>query len=111
MNKRQLAAELAKRTDLKCTESLEVIDHLISLIKETLAEGDDVRLAGLGRFHLKYTPGGIRRDPFRKCEEYESPDWYEVICSIYETTDLYINGRLLDLDKGTPIKLDPAAYI
>lgn len=110
MNKRQLAAKLAKRTGLNGSESLKLINCIIFLIKEALADGDDVRLAGLCRFYLKYNPEEIRRDRFNN-EDYESPEWYQARCSVYGTTDLYINGRLLDFDKDSPTELNPVSLI
>jgi len=60
MNKNELIADLADKTDLTKAKAAEAIDAFIAIVSKALAKGDEVRLVGFGTFgvvHRKATEG------------------------------------------------------
>lgn len=57
MNKTTLVAEIAKRADLPRSDVAEVVDVALALIRERVARGQRVSLAGFGSFER------VRRSP------------------------------------------------
>jgi DNA-binding protein HU-beta len=51
MKKNELVSELAKRTDQPKVATEKVINEFISVVTETLKEGDEVYLAGFGTIY------------------------------------------------------------
>ena len=52
MNKKELARELAERTDLTQNKANAVIDELVSIIQEHLKNGETIRFVGFGTFKV-----------------------------------------------------------
>jgi DNA-binding protein HU-beta len=60
MNKNELIAEVADKTDLTKAKAAETIDAFISTISKSLSKGEEIRLVGFGTFtvvHRKATEG------------------------------------------------------
>ncbi len=60
MNKNELIADLADKTDLTKAKAAEAIDAFIAIVSKSLSKGDEVRLVGFGTFgvvHRKATEG------------------------------------------------------
>ena len=60
MNKNELIAEVADKTDLTKAKAAEAIDAFISVISKSLSKGEEIRLVGFGTFtvvHRKATEG------------------------------------------------------
>ena len=63
MNKKELAAELAERQNLKKSEVLELINEMVNVIDEELSKGGKVRLSGIGTFFTKERASSKGRNP------------------------------------------------
>jgi DNA-binding protein HU-beta len=63
MNKAELVNSLAERTGLTKTKSNEVVDTLVSVISETLKDGDKVTLVGFGTFTTTQRDARKGRNP------------------------------------------------
>jgi DNA-binding protein HU-beta len=60
MNKNELIAQIADKSDLTKAKAAEAVDAFIECIGDALAAGDEVRLVGFGTFmvaHRKATDG------------------------------------------------------
>jgi DNA-binding protein HU-beta len=60
MNKNELIADLADKTDLTKAKAAEAVDAFIAIVSKAMAKGDEVRLVGFGTFctvHRKATEG------------------------------------------------------
>jgi len=51
--KADLVDTIYNRVDLPKTKSTQVVESLVEIIKETLANGDDVLISGFGKFVVK----------------------------------------------------------
>jgi nucleoid DNA-binding protein len=63
MNKKELAAELAKRQGFKKSEVLDLINEMVDVIEGKLSEGGEVRISGIGRFFTKERASSKGRNP------------------------------------------------
>lgn len=63
MNKKELAAVLAEKQNLKKSKVLDILNDLIEVIEEELKEGKEVRYSGLGTFFTKERAGSKGRNP------------------------------------------------
>lgn len=60
MNKNELIAEVADKSDLTKAKASEAIDAFIAVVSKALSKGDEIRLVGFGTFtvvHRKATEG------------------------------------------------------
>ena len=60
MNKNELIAEVADKTDLTKAKAAEAVDAFIAVISKSLSKGEEIRLVGFGTFtvvHRKATEG------------------------------------------------------
>ena len=60
MNKNELIAEVADKTDLTKAKAAEALDAYIAAISKSLSKGEEIRLVGFGTFtvvHRKATEG------------------------------------------------------
>lgn len=57
MNKRELIAASARRTDLTQRQMRQAVEAILETIAEALAAGDEVVLSDLGRFYVQTYPG------------------------------------------------------
>lgn len=66
MRKIELADKLAHRLNIRRDEAFSIISNLVDVMKESLAEGKEVRLTGLGKFSPELRGGTPKRDFFRQ---------------------------------------------
>lgn len=50
MNKNELIADLANKTDLTKAKAAEAVDAFIEIVSKAMSKGDEVRLVGFGTF-------------------------------------------------------------
>ena len=63
MNKKQLAGKVASKVKLTKAKVEQVLDTALSVISETLINGQKVRLVGFGNFVVRSRKGRIGRNP------------------------------------------------
>jgi DNA-binding protein HU-beta len=63
MNKGELIAALAAKTELSKKESELALNGVLDVIAESLAKGDKVQLIGFGTFEAKERPARVARNP------------------------------------------------
>lgn len=63
MNKKQLSQEVAARLSLTDKAAGELVDTVLELITEKLAEGDKVALSGFGTFEVRERSARTGRNP------------------------------------------------
>ena len=63
MNKGELVAALAAKTELSKKDSEVALNALVDVICETLAKGEKVQLIGFGTFESKSRPARVARNP------------------------------------------------
>ena len=63
MNKGELVAALAAKTELSKKDSEVALNALVDVIGETLAKGEKVQLIGFGTFESKSRPARVARTP------------------------------------------------
>ena len=63
MNKAELAAEVAKKTDLSKTKAWETVSACFESIKGSLKKGQKVSLIGFGSFSVKHRKARTGRNP------------------------------------------------
>ncbi|KYH33855.1 DNA-binding protein HU [Moorella mulderi DSM 14980] len=70
MNKMDLVASVAEKTDLTKKDAEKVVSAVLASIEEALAQGDKVQLVGFGTFEIKERAARVGRNP-RTGEEIE----------------------------------------
>ena len=63
MNKSDLIAAMADRTNLSKTDAGRCLDSFLDIIQSNLAAGDQVTLVGFGSFGVKDRPARTGRNP------------------------------------------------
>jgi DNA-binding protein HU-beta len=63
MNKNELIAAVAEKSDLTKAKAAEALDAVIDAITEALAAGDEVRLVGFGTFAVAQRAASEGRNP------------------------------------------------
>ena len=63
MNKAELANEIARKTKLSKSKSLETLNATFEAIKFTLKKGQKIQLVGFGSFLVKQRKARIGRNP------------------------------------------------
>ena len=63
MNKAQLVAQIAKRSELTKKDTQAALTSLQKVITKSLSEGDQVQINGFGTFALSYYPARTGRNP------------------------------------------------
>ena len=63
MNKAQLVAQIAKRSELTKKDTQAALTTLQKVITKSLSEGDQVQINGFGTFALSYYPARTGRNP------------------------------------------------
>ena len=63
MNKGELVAALAAKTELSKKDSEAALNGLLDVIGETIAKGEKVQLIGFGTFESKIRPARTARNP------------------------------------------------
>jgi DNA-binding protein HU-beta len=73
MNKRELIAAAARQSGVTQVQTRETLEAILDVIAKTLTTGDQVTLAGFGRFEPKdYTGRPVRHPRTRETYETES---------------------------------------
>ena len=63
MNKTELVAAVAEKTDMTKVASAKVVEAVMDTITETPAKGDNVTLIGFGTFTVRERAARMGRDP------------------------------------------------
>lgn len=63
MNKAQLASEIANKTKLSKSKSLETLNATFESIRSSLKKGQRVQLVGFGTFSVKQRKARLGRNP------------------------------------------------
>ena len=63
MNKMDLVASVAEKTDLTKKEAEKVVSAVLASVEEALAQGDKVQLVGFGTFEIKERAARVGRNP------------------------------------------------
>ena len=63
MNKGELVAALAAKTEMTKKESEAALNGIIDVIAESMAKGEKVQLIGFGTFEAKNRPARVARNP------------------------------------------------
>jgi integration host factor subunit alpha len=53
MTKAELVSAISQQTDLSQNEASDVLEEMLSIIKETLESGEDLKVSGFGKFEVK----------------------------------------------------------
>lgn len=72
LNKQELVAAVAEKTELSKAKSIEAVDAVLSTIEETLSNNQEVRLIGFGSFVTAHRKAAKGRNP-RTGEEIKIP--------------------------------------
>ena len=63
MNKGELVAALAEKTDMTKKDSEAALNGVLDVIADALTKGDKVQLIGFGTFEAKERPARVARNP------------------------------------------------
>lgn len=63
MNKNELIAEVADKTDLTKAKAAEAIDAFIACVSKSLSKGEEIRLVGFGTFTVVHRRATEGRNP------------------------------------------------
>ena len=63
MNKSELIAALAAKTEFSKKEAEKALNGFVDVISDTLGKGDKVQLIGFGTFEVKNRPARTARNP------------------------------------------------
>ncbi|MBC7323944.1 MAG: HU family DNA-binding protein [Moorella sp. (in: Bacteria)] len=63
MNKMDLVASVAEKTDLTKKEAEKVVSAVLASIEEALSQGEKVQLVGFGTFEIKERAARVGRNP------------------------------------------------
>ncbi len=63
MNKSELSAEIAERTELTKAKAAEALDAFIDIVSEAMSSGDEVRIVGFGTFAVVQRKATEGRNP------------------------------------------------
>ncbi len=63
MNKQDLVAKVAQKSDISKQKAASAVDAVIDAIKASLKKGDDVRLVGFGTFSVAQRAATTGRNP------------------------------------------------
>ena len=69
MNKTELVAALAEKTQLPKKNAELALNAVVEVITESLSKGDKVQIVGFGSFEVKDRPERIARNPQKSEEE------------------------------------------
>ena len=73
MNKTELVAALAEKTQLPKKNAELALNAVVEVITESLSKGDKVQIVGFGSFEVKDRPERIARNPQKPEEEITIP--------------------------------------
>lgn len=80
MNRKEMIAAMAERTDLPRKHCEEALDAFIGILRETLTAGEKVHLADVGTFEVKSRSGRVGRNLYTResvdIPPYKSPAFH-----------------------------------
>ena len=68
MNKAELIASVAEKSDLTKKDAESAVNAIVSVITETLADGEKVQIVGFGNFEVRARAERKGRNPLTKAE-------------------------------------------
>lgn len=63
MNKTELTAALAEKSELTKTDAATIVDDFIDIISKELKKGNEVQITGFGTFSIAKRAGRMGRNP------------------------------------------------
>ncbi len=90
MNKAQLTAAVAAKTNMKKKDAEAAVNEVFAVITETLANGEKVQISGFGSFESKNRAARIGRNPHTH-EKMEIPAFKSASFSPSKTLKASIN--------------------
>jgi DNA-binding protein HU-beta len=63
MNKKELVAAIAEKTEMKKVDAEASVNAIVEVISEELANGGEIALSGLGKFSVKERAARTGRNP------------------------------------------------
>lgn len=63
MTKKELVSAMAEKTEQTKVKTAEMLDALIEVVSETLSNGEEVAIAGLGKFEVRERAAREGRNP------------------------------------------------
>ena len=102
MNKAEMADKLAARTGLGNVAARDAVDSVFAIIGETLAGGEEVRIAGFGAFGTGSRPAHTGRNP-RTGEAVAIPAWTSPTFKAGKTLRDTVNGgcKVMSVTRST----------
>ncbi len=73
MNKQELVAQIAEKSELTKKDSEAALNALIETVQEALADGDKVQLVGFGTFEVRHRKAREGRNPRNPEEKIKIP--------------------------------------
>ena len=92
MNKSELAGRLADRMALSKSAATGAVDAVCETIREALAQGEEVRIAGFGTFTTRSRPARSGRNP-RTGESVSIPASKAPVFKAGKTLRIAVKGR------------------
>ena len=78
MKKHEVAQAIARETSITCSQALDAIDTLTTLIIETVARGEHVTLQDIGRFDSRMWKGRPYKPPMSVDRQADKSTTYDV---------------------------------
>lgn len=63
MTKKELVSAMAEKTEQTKVKTAEMLDALIEVVSETLSNGEEIAIAGLGKFEVRERAAREGRNP------------------------------------------------
>lgn len=73
VTKRELVVELSNRTGLTQSQTFDLFQHMLDMITEELAKGNEVTLRRFGTFEVRVTKPKIGRNPNKPGSDMQIP--------------------------------------
>lgn len=93
MNKLEMVAEIAKRTDNTQKDVEEVMNCFYGLVGECLAEGEKVQIMGFGTYKTSYTEGREGVNPRNQEETITIPGGFRIYFSAGKNLKDTVNAK------------------
>lgn len=90
MNKTQLTAAVAAKTNMKKKDAEAAVNQVFAIITEMLATGEKVQISGFGSFESKNRAARVGRNPYTH-EQMEIPAFKSATFSPSKTLKANIN--------------------
>jgi integration host factor subunit alpha len=66
LTKNKLVARLQTQIGMRKQESRQIVERLFEIMKETMADGEDLLISGFGKFHVRQKNARRGRNPHTK---------------------------------------------